>query len=652
VVSGISKPKRFLHLDGIRGISIVLVLLNHIFGTFGSGFLGVDIFFVVSGYIITYNILRGKYSSPIGFYRQRALKILPPLLVTIVAVSFIYLWQGGAWYKAVNYVYLFLVNLHFMKSEVIYDGINIVRNSPISHLWSLSVEEQFYIFAPFMLLLYKKKIKLLYIALTILTLSSLLLYTINYTEFPSINNYYTSIGRFWELGIGCLLAIILYKKGEYSLPRLLTLPFIFIIMLIALQTYKSNLSLHKATIAVTLLTIALILSSESKILKSKVAVFLGERSYSIYLYHIPIAFLILQYHDNFIGMSATLLLTILLSALSYKYLEHPILGSKVSTRRLMISVLLITIILASSTNLIARHGPVVTSKTKIVEKIQLEKELTLFCESALVSCNVKSLKSKLDANASYWLCAEHKDFDNFEISQCLIREGLASEKKIMVAGDSVASSFIPGLYKHAINDQYNLYTNVAYGCSWFLVDENDIYNAKETNIKCNENARRLHAYQAKISPDVLILSLSAMNRYNSLEGENIEGHRQVVVNYMIDAVEKYLKTSKKIVLVVPPPYLEAKNCERPVDPVNKCDHAYDKISDRVAINKIWKAQLIKVAKSFNGSVVVRDSATGTCYPSAEDCRWETKYGNARASQVHLTYWASLLFGKTLNNWTN
>ena len=121
---------RLTHLDGLRGISILLVLLNHIFGFFTSGYLGVDLFFVISGYIITKNILDGSYDSKAEFYRKRALKILPPLVVTTLLLGIIYILQGGNWFKDVNYLYFFVLNLHFMPSEALYDRMTIVRNSP------------------------------------------------------------------------------------------------------------------------------------------------------------------------------------------------------------------------------------------------------------------------------------------------------------------------------------------------------------------------------------------------------------------------------------------------------------------------------------------------------------------------------------------
>ena len=486
--------------------------------------------------------------------------------------------------------------------------------------------------------------------LSILTLCSLTYYLLNFVEFPSASNYFTSAGRFWELGLGAMVAYFLYKRSTITIPRWLTELGIALLLLITIRSYRETLSLHLATLVVALLTTLLIISMESRVLKNKILIFFGERSYSTYLYHLPIAYIILQYNDNIIGKSLTLGLTILLSSLSFKFIERKILKTRASKKKVLFNVLVIVLPLVSLTNLIYKIGPSALLASNDVKMVQLGEKLNNFCDDVNVSCSLDNLKSKLDANASYWLCSDRRNFDKFQVSQCLTKGGEMEEAKIMVAGDSVAASYIPGLYSYAKDENYSLYTNIAYGCSWFKVDEDDIYTSVITNKKCNENVQMLYNYEAKIQPDVLVLSVSAMNRYNSLEGENIALHREKVVEYMLASIQEYLKYSKKIILVSPPPYLEAKNCEHPVDPTNKCDHSYDKLSDRVEINMNWYNELEKVASRFEGQVIVRDAASGTCYPSVQECKWETKFGNARASQVHLTFWSSFLFGETLNSW--
>ena len=492
--------------------------------------------------------------------------------------------------------------------------------------------------------------KLLLSLLSTLSICSLIFYLFNFVEIPSASNYFTSVGRFWELGLGALLAFVLQKKPKIAIPSWLTNLTIIILLLVTKRNYESVLSLHLITLLVALLTTLLILSKESQVLKSGILKFFGERSYSTYLYHLPIAFILLQYYDNIAGKFLTIAVTILLSSLSFTLMERKILKAKISSRKVLLYVLITAITLVSFTTIISQIGPATIKTSNKVALKALEAKLNNFCEDTNVSCSLENLKNKLDANASYWLCSDRSIFDKFQISQCLTRSAIAGAPKIMVAGDSVAASFIPGLYSFAKTDNYNLYTNIAYGCSWFKVDPDDIYTSVITNKKCNENVEMMYDYVDKIQPDVLVLSLSAMNRYNSLEGENIEQHREKVVEYMKSSIQEYLKYSKKIILVSPPPYLEAKNCEHPVDPTNKCDHSYDKLSDRVEINKNWYTELVKVATNFEGKVTVKDAAPSTCYPSVKDCKWETKYGNSRASQVHLTFWASILFGETLNSW--
>jgi len=205
-------------LDGIRGIAILAVLLFHIWPAyFPFGYLGVDIFFILSGYLITkiiYNKLKKGSFCFKEFYRNRIRRIFP---ATIIVLSLTLL---------TGYLFLFpseLENLgkHIEASAFFYQNFNLMHEvgywdkaaelKPLLHFWSLSIEEQFYILWPLLIyLIYKYKIDIFKGILS--------LFFIFLISHFIINNFYHPLSRFWELSLGGLLFAI-EDRFHYNLPR-------------------------------------------------------------------------------------------------------------------------------------------------------------------------------------------------------------------------------------------------------------------------------------------------------------------------------------------------------------------------------------------------------------------------------------------------
>ena len=206
-------------IDGLRAIAVVSVILFHAgFDLFSGGYLGVDIFFVLSGYLITSIILKDLAQdrfSIIKFYEKRCRRILPALfLVLLVCVPLAYLWllpnELKAFARSLTYTSISVSNIYFFNSTNYFDRASELK--PLLHTWSLGVEEQFYfIFPALMIFLWKKGLKTSYLVLAGIALLSLL-----GSHWASIHhplaNFYLLPTRAWELLAGSLVGFYLFNQ--------------------------------------------------------------------------------------------------------------------------------------------------------------------------------------------------------------------------------------------------------------------------------------------------------------------------------------------------------------------------------------------------------------------------------------------------------
>jgi peptidoglycan/LPS O-acetylase OafA/YrhL len=213
-------------IDGLRAVAVISVILYHaeinIFNNnfFKGGFIGVDIFFVISGYLITSIILKELFItntfSLIEFYKRRVRRILPPLL-TIMIISmplgWIYLLPSSFldFSKSILYSLGFVSNFYFHFTDQQYGAANGLLK-PFLHTWSLSVEEQFYILFPiFLLILFTFLKRFIFIFFLILLLLSIGFFNWASEDHRSLN-FYMLVSRGWELIAGSILAYIELKE--------------------------------------------------------------------------------------------------------------------------------------------------------------------------------------------------------------------------------------------------------------------------------------------------------------------------------------------------------------------------------------------------------------------------------------------------------
>jgi peptidoglycan/LPS O-acetylase OafA/YrhL len=324
-------------IDGLRAVAVISVVLFHAgFSLFSGGYVGVDIFFVISGYLITTIILndinKDKFSLS-EFYERRARRILPALIcVVLVSTAVAYLMllpdQLVAYGKSVVSIPLFVSNIFFWSERGYFGAATELK--PMVHTWSLSVEEQFYLLYPPLVVLivryFKSKLPIILSAgfIVSITLSWYL------TKIHFETAFYLPFARAWELLAGAL--VVVYKSSYPNHARKYDGAISFVGMTLiayALCFFTADTVFPGLAAAIPVVGTALVLASNSggnfthKLLSKKPLVFIGLASYSIYLWHQPIFAFIRQLEVDAKWMPVGIAVTAAVSVLSYFYIEKP-----------------------------------------------------------------------------------------------------------------------------------------------------------------------------------------------------------------------------------------------------------------------------------------------------------------------------------------
>lgn len=330
-------------VDGLRALAVVPVILFHAgLESFSGGFVGVDVFFVISGYLITSIILSDHARhgfSLVRFYERRARRILPALFAVIACcLPFAWRWMTpdelAAFGKSIVAVTLFSSNILFWRSSGYFDSAT--EEKPLLHTWSLGVEEQYYVLFPLLLMFtwrFGKRRQAWMLAG--IGIASLVLCEWGSRIAPDAT-FYLAPTRAWELLIGSMLAFASFDRPLHdrvtssSSAVLATLGVLMI--LAAVFTYDEHVRFPSAYALVPTLGTALVLAFAHKsnrvgrLLSSRSVVMIGLLSYSAYLWHQPLfAFARLRSAER-PSVTVFLLLSIVVFALAYvtwRYVEAP-----------------------------------------------------------------------------------------------------------------------------------------------------------------------------------------------------------------------------------------------------------------------------------------------------------------------------------------
>ena len=370
-------------IDGLRAIAVISVIIYHLNENWlPGGFLGVDIFFVISGFLITGIIVTEIQQNSFSFkqfYTRRIKRIYPAFITVMALVSFIasaiFIYNDfNKLRKTIELAIAFLSNLYLGLTQGYFDLS--ANENPALHIWSLAVEEQYYLIFPLILILaYKKfrEIKVLFIITLILFFILLATSFIPANFYKEVlhqpNIYYLSNLRFPELLVGSLLAIYhnLSATKQPSNQATNVIAILSTLLLFSCLFLMNNdiAFIPGVTLILPCIFTAVIIhtTSQNNIIKlclsNKAIVFIGKISYSLYLYHwifIALAYYITgEKQINNQSIAIVTVLTIIFSVLSYYLIEQPIRKSKLNFKQSFLYIYFIPSLLLLGFNLYKRQ---------------------------------------------------------------------------------------------------------------------------------------------------------------------------------------------------------------------------------------------------------------------------------------------------------
>ena len=352
-------------LDGLRAIAVFSVILYHAeVQVFKGGFVGVDVFFVISGFLISrliFEEIEAGTFNLIEFYKRRARRILPLLFFVLVIsqiVFFIVLtpYELKSFYQSTFWALLISSNFYFWRTADYFETSSSLL--PLLHTWTIGVEEQFYLLYPiFLLTVFRLNKKLSSYSLLILFISSFALCTVLGNLAPKAN-YYLLPTRAWEFVLGCLGAKISLEKNLNTWPKqireALSMIGLLLIVVSVLLMNKSYIFPGFYTLLPTIGTVLIILFATkatfvSWLLSNKYLAGFGTISYSLYLWHQPI-FAFFRNLNNEIELELMFFILVLIyifSKLSYRYIEYPFrFSARFSSTKIVIAILVFGFLIA------------------------------------------------------------------------------------------------------------------------------------------------------------------------------------------------------------------------------------------------------------------------------------------------------------------
>lgn len=355
-------------IDGLRAIAILTVVAFHAFpGVFPGGFIGVDVFFVISGYLITSILqqeMQGGHWSIASFYARRILRIFPALILVLLAC----LVAGWHTLLADEYMQLgkhlglgaaFLSNIGLWSEAGYFDKVSEAK--PLLHLWSLAIEEQFYIVWPLALWLILRSKRNALRTMAILALSSLLL-SVWWVWSDRTQAFYSPLSRAWELLVGACLA--LQPAQRFLLTRPVARGFAVAALLGATMLLHASVPFPGAVAGLPVLAAAVLIAVPpatdwtGRLLRHPWMVALGKVSYPWYLWHWPLlsfAYIIESGQASTSLRLGLVMVSLLLATLTYLLWELPL---RTLPRRLVVGVLVLamSVIGLLGKNIYDRHG--------------------------------------------------------------------------------------------------------------------------------------------------------------------------------------------------------------------------------------------------------------------------------------------------------
>lgn len=481
-------------IDGLRAIAVLSVVFYHaqlqVLGRLAvpGGFLGVDVFFVISGYLISSIILKelndGRFSLT-HFYERRARRILPALFVVMLATLpfswFLMLPEAFVHHaKSLIFSLFFASNFWFWQGESYWDAPSALM--PLLHTWSLSVEEQFYLFIPLLFIALRSRTqRLMAMSLGALLAISLIVAQVSNTTAPQ-SGFFLLPARGWELLIGGLLALFQSSRADRA-PTNSSIIANYRVILASfglLLVFASIFSFNEATPHPSLITTLPVIGTvmviaysgsdnlTKKLLSWRPLVWVGLISYSLYLWHFPIfSFLKIAGLDSLPAAPLmAIAASLAISVASYRYIEQPFRNKQqIATKQVLIILAVVfATLLASSAAVIHSSG----YRARFADFDSLINYGAYQFEAPYLSHRCFLHPEDMIADKQFADCA----YSSFHSGD---------KPTLLLWGDSTAAALIPG-FRKTFSERYNLVIRASSGCGAFIkVEEPKRPGCREIN---------------------------------------------------------------------------------------------------------------------------------------------------------------------------
>ena len=493
-------------IDVLRAIAVIAVIVYHAFpGTLSGGFTGVDIFFVISGFLITSNILSDLKKQKFrfsDFYARRIRRIFPALLL-ILAFCFVI-----GWYfiladelknigRHISAATLFMSNFLLWSESGYFDKA--AEAKPLLHLWSLGIEEQFYIAWPllvYFLSKYKVNLKLAILVFVIASFS----FSVLQLENDATLAFYSPLTRAWELMAGafvaCAIPPVAQESGGSRIQKAKIFGYVLslVIMIWAIAGLNSTLPYPgwRAIFPVAGASLALatgtVLPTSHRLSIRSVLIWVGKVSFPLYLWHWPLlyALRILGENNSANWRASAVALTFLLAWLTCRFVEIPLRETRFPKRTvigLTAAMILIGFIGANTFN---RNGYPFRYQAQLFQTLPVDLqqlyrpvnfEFQQFARSGV--CHIE----KLDGSVRAAACAE------------------SGRPSLILWGDSYAAALYPGLRALQKDASFGITQLTAGSCLPLISNAKNVITGP-----CNENNRNILQQLADLKPDFLVLS--------------------------------------------------------------------------------------------------------------------------------------------------
>lgn len=527
-------------IQGLRAIAVLAVLLSHIWpGLLPGGFVGVDVFFVVSGYLITGSLFQElQQTGHIAlsrFYVRRIKRLLPAATLVLLVVAVLSLWlvPPSRWEETAIEILasaFYVENWRLAWLAVDYLGSENTA-SPVRHFWSLSVEEQFYVFWPLMLMAVaaasrrfatlRAGVAIALLLIIVLSLSASVLLTQTQRE----SAYFLTSTRIWELSLGGLLAITVLPDLSRRVREAMRTIGLAAIALAALA-FSAETAFPGYAALLPTLGCALVLAagtdsdawSITRLLSARPAQYLGDLSYPVYLWHWPIVIFAGHYATGGISFPLGLTLvasTVAVAHISKRFLEDPIRYSKIDPKKAL------AFITGFSVCCIVAAVVVYDQFALRIMNIHAESPNYPGARAFLAGAPVPAVDApipppiflKQDKGEVYKDDC-HLGHGATTLTPC--RYGPETGRKVVLMGDSHAAQWAPALIPEVTRLGWHLETQTKSSCPVF---RENIKKQKDAQVFCKKWAENVLESLRNSPPDLVILAQAKSYQLADVTGQ-------------------------------------------------------------------------------------------------------------------------------------